>query len=516
MYYQAGASHRESGHLTHRGSGKDPFAVKRVPSRRVCIVGAGANGLATLKVLAETRQVQSGQWSMVAFEERDNVGGIWYPPWDTFIALPSFSLPGTRYPAPPTDDPPLTPLYDSLHTNLPHLLMAYRSFSFPPETPLLPTASVVQKYLEDYATHFGLLRYVRFCTRAERVFWDQDSKEWQVTLSTGERLMFDFVVVANGHNRKPRYPAAPGLQHWLESGRAIHSAWYRRPGDFAHHKKVMVVGGGPSAIDICKDLKGVVPILVHSLPGLTYEGVLKYPVDTENYRKVDQIREYHDDGTVLLMDGSTESDIDLIMIGTGYEMSFPFLPQIKLGVPTLSPTLPNELYNSTYHVFPLAYHLFPLRGEFPSTSIAFTGLPTHVSPIPIFEDQAQAIVRVLEDPESLDCLSCGAEVVERMHMLIGQEGTEDPLRIAKAWIRFGTLEPFKYRAELNAFARKDWTAPDWEVEFWTKKLILLREWDEIERSGKSEEWLKGVGLNGVDDWVGLCNKLINRSGAITR
>lgn len=84
MYYQAGASHREPSHLTHRGSGKDPFAVKRVPSRRVCIVGAGANGLATLKVLAETRQVQSGQWSMVAFEERDNVGGIWYPPWDIY------------------------------------------------------------------------------------------------------------------------------------------------------------------------------------------------------------------------------------------------------------------------------------------------------------------------------------------------------------------------------------------------------------------------------------------------
>ena len=44
----------------------------------MCVIGAGANGLATLKVLAEMHQVQSGQWSLVAFEERDNVGGIWY------------------------------------------------------------------------------------------------------------------------------------------------------------------------------------------------------------------------------------------------------------------------------------------------------------------------------------------------------------------------------------------------------------------------------------------------------
>lgn len=43
--------------------------------------------------------------------------------------------------------------------------MSYRSFSFPPETPLFPVASVVHKYLEDYATHFGLLRYVRFNTQ---------------------------------------------------------------------------------------------------------------------------------------------------------------------------------------------------------------------------------------------------------------------------------------------------------------------------------------------------------------
>ena len=47
-------------------------------SKRVCIIGTGANGLATLKALAETHQVQLGEWLLVAFEERDNIGGIWY------------------------------------------------------------------------------------------------------------------------------------------------------------------------------------------------------------------------------------------------------------------------------------------------------------------------------------------------------------------------------------------------------------------------------------------------------
>ncbi|KAF8496561.1 hypothetical protein F5888DRAFT_1705206 [Russula emetica] len=336
-------------------------------SKRVCIIGAGANGLATLKILAETHQVQSGQWKLVAFEERDNVGGIWYP-------------------ASCSENPPLTPLYDSLSTNIPLPVMAFPSFPFPPETSLFPTAAVVQKYLEDYAVHFNLLRFVRLCARVEKVFWDTDSREWDVTLSTGERLKFDFVVAANGHYRKPRYPLATGLHSWLDSGRAMHSAWYRRPGEIAHHDTVMVVGGGPSAMDLCTDLMDIIPLLLHSTPATPSRTYLD---DTETYRKVGQVAEYRDDRSVLLEDGSIELNIDLVILATGYEMSFPFFSQIKSGIPPLPPPLPNELYNSTYHVFPLALHLFPLQGNFPPTSIAFPGLLYRVAPFPLFEDQAR-------------------------------------------------------------------------------------------------------------------------------
>jgi hypothetical protein len=390
--------------------------------------------------------------------------------------------------------------------------MSYPSFSFPPGTALFPTAAVVQKYLEDYATHFGLLRYVRLCARVEKVFWDADSREWDVKLSTGERLKFDFVVVANGHHRKPRYPDATGLQSWLDSERAIHSAWYRRPGEFAHHKKVMVVGGGPSAIDICRGMMGTIPLLLHSIPRSTPQPGQTYPNDTETYRKVGRVVEYRDGGSVLLEDNSIESDIDLAILATGYEFSFPFLPQIKSGIPSLPPPLPNELYNSTHHLFPLAHHLFPLQGDFPPTSIAFPGLLYRVAPFLLFEDQARAIARVLEDPASLDRLSCAVDVVARAHTLMRERGTDDPLHIAKAWFRLAPMESFEYRAQLNAFLGKNWTAPEWEIECWENRGVIRREWREIEQSGKAEEWMKGVGLNGMEDWIGLCRKLIKQSG----
>ena len=405
----------------------------------------------------------------------------------------------------------MTPLYDSLRTNIPLPVMTFPNFPFPPETPLFPPASAVHQYLEDYAAHFDLLRYVRLFTRVEKIFWDMDSGEWDVALSTGEGLRFDFVVVANGHFRKPRYPDTAGLQSWLHSGRATHSAWFRYPNEFAHHRKVMLVGGGPSALDICTEMIGVVPLLLHSIPGPKPNGALTYLDDTGRYRKVPRVAEYRGDRSILFVDGATESDIDLVILATGYEVSFPFLSQMNLEIPSLPPPLPSELYNSTYHVFPLAYELFPLQGVFPPTSIAFPGLLHSAAPFRVFEAQAGAIARVLEIPESLEIPSCATDIVSRVHEIMHEEGTNDPLRIAKRWCRLVHMEPFRYLDRLWAFSGESGTIPDWEIECWENRHAIRMAWTSIEQSGEGKELLQGVGTNGLEDWVGLCLKLINES-----
>ena len=45
---------------------------------RICIIGGGAAGLAILKVLQETDEYQAGLWKLVAFEARDELGGVWW------------------------------------------------------------------------------------------------------------------------------------------------------------------------------------------------------------------------------------------------------------------------------------------------------------------------------------------------------------------------------------------------------------------------------------------------------
>lgn len=52
--------------------------ANRLPSKRICVIGAGPAGLAVLKYLSETSYFKTGSWSIVAYESRSKVGGIWY------------------------------------------------------------------------------------------------------------------------------------------------------------------------------------------------------------------------------------------------------------------------------------------------------------------------------------------------------------------------------------------------------------------------------------------------------
>ena len=58
-------------------SSRDHEQVQQ-PHKRICVIGAGSSGLTALKVIKETKQYKIGEWSVVAYEARDGIGGIWY------------------------------------------------------------------------------------------------------------------------------------------------------------------------------------------------------------------------------------------------------------------------------------------------------------------------------------------------------------------------------------------------------------------------------------------------------
>lgn len=259
-----------------------------------------------------------------------------------------------RLPADPRDDPPLTPLYDSLTTNLPHPIMAFPSFPFPPSTLLYPPAKTVLRYLEDYAAHFDVAKHVKVSTTVQSIDWDSELAQWRVrTQSTTsddpvEESIFDLVIIANGHYRVPLYPTTPGLAAWRKSGKATHAAWYRH----AHNvgDTVMVVGRGPSGIDVADEMRAVCKTLIHSFPGAKHADV-----DGGAVKLRGRIVEFMDatQGTIRFEDGTTETNIDHCILATGYEHSLPFLPSslLELALPPPIPPLPEKLYNSKVHIF---------------------------------------------------------------------------------------------------------------------------------------------------------------------
>lgn len=440
----------------------------------------------------DTEQYKSGSYKPTVFEAREQVGGVWEPS------------------EPVDDEPPRSAVYDSLTTNVPHPTMAFSSLPFPPSTPLYPVARVVEDYLEEYANHFGLNTHIRLRTTVVALQFDSESSKWKVELSTGATHAFDWVIVCPGHYNKPRYPDTPGLSRWLHNKRASHSFWYRRPQNVIGDK-ILVVGNGPSGIDISAELSRHVKTLVRSITGGAGEEEGNVIIRPHAVR-------YEDDGSVVFEDGSVETGIDHCILATGFEMSFPFLSDEDLvpGLPAAVPPLPQELYNSTHHIFPLAQHLFPFQSRFPATTIAFLGLLMKVAPFPLVEAQARAALHVFAHPHELDVAKETADIVTRYEQLRAELQTEDPLALAKAWHVFKGSEQFDYRDELYAYTAPSFggdamVVPQWEKDMYDNKMTLKKVWFDLVKEGLADDWVRGVGENGPQDWVALAERMMEKA-----
>lgn len=435
---------------------------------------------------------------------------------------PNFIAFHARLSAPPSEDPPVTPMYDSLTTNLPHPIMAYPSFPFPPSTLLYPPAATVLEYLRSYATHFDLLKHISLRTKVVSVDWDSSIAKWHVQTSTvgsndqgaTQTSDFDLVVVANGHYRVPYHPIIPGLPAWKAAGKVMHAAWYRH----AEYKgdTVLVVGRGPSGIDVADEMHAVSRTVIQS-----FSGAKHLDLEGGSIKQRCRISEFLDPlaGVVRFEDGTTESGVDFCIFATGYEHSQPYLPKslLQLSLPPPIPPLPETLFNSKFNIFPLAKHIFPLVASVPPSSLAFLTLPYKVVPFPLAEVQMRAVLAAFEDPSHLDTAGEAVDIVSRYEMLRSQVGNSE-LAIARLWHKLEDDAQFDYQEELFDFIGGECVGkkvPEWLRKLYGHKITLRAEWKDLVRKGEAEDWVRGVGEArgeaGVAQWVDLMWKLVQRA-----
>jgi Flavin-binding monooxygenase-like len=207
---------------------------------RICIIGAGPCGLTALKnVLA------GGFRDVVCYDESDAIGGNWV-----------FREQTDRM-----------SVYESTHIISSKNRSGFDDFPMPPDFPDFPSHQQLRAYFESYADAFGLRAHLRLRTRVTQA-QSTAGGGWSVLHDgpdgRGEGL-FDYLLVCSGHHREPFIPRLAGDF----TGRSLHSCAYRRPEPF-RGQDVLVVGAGNSACDIAVDLSRVARRTAISFRRATY------------------------------------------------------------------------------------------------------------------------------------------------------------------------------------------------------------------------------------------------------
>ncbi|KAJ0759012.1 putative flavin monooxygenase, FAD/NAD(P)-binding domain superfamily [Helianthus annuus] len=214
-------------------------------SLKVAVIGAGVAGLAV------ARELQRESLQVVVFEKSHQLGGTW-----AYDARVESDLLGID----PNRDVVHSSLYKSLKTNLPRELMSFTDFKFDEKVyggpGMYAGHEEVLKFLNDFAMHFELIELIRFKTLVTRVeVVDLDITDFVVESNTdGVNYVevFDAVVVCTGRNTQPRLATdIPGIKTWPR--KQMHSHNYRVPEPF-RDQIVVVIGNGPSAVDISREI----------------------------------------------------------------------------------------------------------------------------------------------------------------------------------------------------------------------------------------------------------------------
>jgi putative flavoprotein involved in K+ transport len=173
----------------------------------IVVVGAGAAGLATAKLL------QDAGLGPLVLEAGREPGAAWRG------------------------------RYDRLRLHTPRLLSGLPGLRIPRRYGRWVARDDLIEYLRDYAAEFDV--DVRCDCRVERI-----DPQW--TLHTGDGpIAATHVVVATGYNGAPFLPDWPGRETF--TGELIHSSEYRNPERFGG-RDVLVVGAGNSGAEIAHDL----------------------------------------------------------------------------------------------------------------------------------------------------------------------------------------------------------------------------------------------------------------------
>lgn len=141
-------------------------------------------------------------------------------------------------------------LYPSLRLNTSKWYSHMIDTPMPRHYPIFPTGKQYHAHLLDFVTRYDLWGHIHLNTPV-RSLRRTDGDLWRVETDAGVDVV-PAVISATGRFFNPIAPDIPGL-HDAYQGEVVHAKDYLGPESFAG-KRVMVVGNGPSGVDIAPEL----------------------------------------------------------------------------------------------------------------------------------------------------------------------------------------------------------------------------------------------------------------------
>lgn len=307
---------------------------ENLQNKRIGIIGAGPSGLAQIRAFEALKERGENIPEIVCFEKQSNWGGMWNYSWRTGVGKYGEPIHGS--------------MYKYLWSNGPKECLEFSDYSFDDhfEKPIssYPPRPVLFDYIEGRIKKSNAREYIRFNTTVRWVSYDENTKKFTVVLDDLKinktySEEFDYLVVASGHFSTPNMPYFKGIETF--SGNVMHAHDFRGADQFKD-RNILLIGSSYSAEDIgiqCyKHGAASVTLSYRSNPiGHDWpQGIKEVPLVT-----------HFDGDTAYFKDGSSE-DYDAVIMCTGYQHKFPFLPD-ELRLKTKNNLYPDNLYKGVFY-----------------------------------------------------------------------------------------------------------------------------------------------------------------------
>ena len=302
-------------------------------TKKIAILGAGPSGLAALRAFESARAKGAEIPELVCFEKQAEWGGLWNYTWRT--GLDEFG------------EPVHGSMYRFLWSNGPKECLEFADYSFEEHfgrpIPSYPPRAVLHDYIKGRVEKSNVRQYIRFCTPVRHVEWDEAAQKFNVTVKDlradkTHTEAFDYVICATGHFSVPNVPVFPGFEKF--PGRVLHAHDFRDANEFVG-KEILVVGSSYSAEDIATQCHK------YGAKSITFSYRTKpmgfaWPESFETRPLLTHVQ----GKTAFFKDGSSK-DVDAVILCTGYQHHFPFLPD-DLRLTTNNRLYPLNLYKGVF------------------------------------------------------------------------------------------------------------------------------------------------------------------------